>query len=487
MKNPANSPYNNDDNLEDLLRQVDALVSDSPENSEPQDSESAGSYASNGNSDDYPQYSEDFGNGYFPEDDDDFDADAADDDGSVLYQNYSNNYGANLRNFSNGYGNGQPAPRQEPEAPPKPTPVIPAYNADFLRASRNQSEYVRGYDDDEPVSRKSSRKASRRSESDDDSYDSYREPKAPRKKKHRKEKRRRGCGCGCMTMLVMLALVVVGVLGLIHFFFEPPVSEQSIGERKPDCATVLICGTDWEGARTDTMMLVYLDGANRKVGLLSLPRDTYTMTASGNAAKLNSAYGRNGSDEKGMEGLLDYVQEIIGYRPDGYVLVSMELVTQIVDLMGGLDVEVPMTFDLEGEHLEEGMQHLSGNQVLQLLRFREGYAMQDLGRVEVQRSVIQAAMEQWASPTHVKDVFSALNLVEDHSITTLSSRNCLWIGKVLLSGMSNIYNHTLPGTATYIGGVSYYVLDRDEVADLVNDSYNPYRVQILPENLKIAG
>lgn len=479
MKNPANSPY--DDNLEDLLRQVDELVNDSPDDSQPQSyNHPADPYASDGYND--PQYGEAYDDEYFSEDD--FDADSAEDDGSVLYQNYSNHYGADLRNFSNGYGSGQSAPEPQPEPEPKPTPVIPAYNADFLRASRNQADYVRGYEDDEPMPKKKSRRAA----SNDFAYDSYSAPKAPKKKKRRKEKRRRGgCGCGCSTMLVLLALLVAGVFALVHFFFAPPISEQSIGPRKPDCATVLICGTDWEGARTDTMMLVYLNGKDREVGLLSLPRDTYTLTAAGNAAKLNSAYGRNGSDEEGMEGLLDYVQEIIGYRPDGYVLVSMDLVTQIVDLMGGLEVEVPMTFDLEGQHLEEGLQQLNGNQVLQLLRYREGYAMQDLGRVEVQRSVIQAAMEQWASPSHIKDVFGALKLVENHSLTTLNTRNCLWIGKVLLTGMGNITTHTLPGYATYIGGVSYYVLNRDEVADLVNESYNPYQVTISPSDLKIAG
>ncbi len=481
MKNPANSPYD-DNNLEDLLRQVDDLVSDSqsPSGAGTYDP-SAGRY-SGGQYEDSPRYDDRYGDEYDSEYDDEyfsddaFDTDSPQEDGSVLYQNYSNQYGSNLRNFSNGYGSGQPAPQPEPE----PTPVIPAYNADFLRASRNQADYVRGYDDDEPVSGKRSHHISR-------GDDGYAPPRAGRKQKRRREKRRGGCGCGCTTMLLMLLVLAAGVFALVHFFFAPPISEQSIGERKPDCATVLICGTDWEGARTDTMMLVYLNGREREIGLLSLPRDTYTLTAAGNAAKLNSAYGRNGSDEKGMEGLLDYVQEIIGYRPDGYVLVSMELVTQIVDLMGGLKVEVPMSFDLEGEHLEEGLQQLNGNQVLQLLRFREGYAMQDLGRVEVQRSVIQAAMEQWASPSHLKDVFSALNLVNNHSITSLNTRNCLWIGKVLLTSMGNITNDTLPGYATYIDGVSYYVLKRNDVAALINESYNPYRVTISPENLKIAG
>ena len=188
-----------------------------------------------------------------------------------------------------------------------------------------------------------------------------------------------------------------------------------------------------------------------------------------------------------MEGLLDYVQEIIGYRPDGYVLVDMTLVPQIVDLMGGLDVEVPMSFDLADQHLEAGMQHLDGAQVLQLLRFRKGYTMQDLDRIKVQRSVIKAAMEQWVSAAHIPDLGDALDLVENNSLTNLNARNLLWMGKTILLNMDDLQSDTLPGYATYIGDVSYYVLNRQDVADLINERYNPYREEILAENLKIAG
>lgn len=57
---------------------------------------------------------------------------------------------------------------------------------------------------------------------------------------------------------------------------------------------------------------------------MSLPRDTLTHTSSGSDAKLNSAYGRNDGGQEGMEALLDYVSDIIGYRPDGYMLITLD-------------------------------------------------------------------------------------------------------------------------------------------------------------------
>lgn len=423
------------DDLDDLLSQVDALL--------------------------YPEE---------PDEEDDFDlADFVPEDMGdepVVFHNYSNCYGADLRNFSNGYGSGS-----VPEEESDDIPVIPAYNADFRR----------------PELRKPQNETPRKLEYQD--YGGDQEPEEPKhSRKTRKSKPRRGCcGCGCATGMIMLIALFLCVSLVVGFVFQRPDSGVTIEGRKRNTATILICGTDWEGARTDTMMLLYLSGSENRVGLLSLPRDTLTVTSGGNYAKLNSAYGRNGYGQQGMEGLLDYVQEIIGYRPDGYMLVDMDLVPKIVDVMGGVDVNVPMSFELEGERLESGQQHLNGNQVLQLLRFREGYAMQDLDRVKVQRSVISACLNQWFTPGHIKNLGEALDLVENYSTTNLNVRNYLWMAKTALFSLKNMTTDTLPGYADYVAGASYYILNRQEVANLLNESYNPSKNEIKAENLKIAG
>lgn len=458
------------DDLDDLLNQVDDLLKEpQPEPEEEPDSE-------------FDDFDVD---DYTPQDDYD--------DAPMVYQNYSNRYGADLRNYSNGYGTGV---RQEPPQRPAQS-AIPAYNGDaYRRGSRQES---RREPKREPTRQPNpyqepTRRAKPCQEPEHEIYlDNGAEALPPVKQKQKKqpEPKRKGymgcMGCGCSTLLVFAGLMALAVVLVFNFIFAPPKSDASIGARKRDTATVLICGTDKDGTRTDTMMLMYLSGSEHKVGLLSLPRDSLTITSGGSYAKLNSAYGRNGTGEEGMEGLLDYVQEIIGYRPDGYILLDMDLVPQIVDAMGGLDVEVPVAFDMDGIHLDEGMQHLAGSQVLCLLRFRSGYAMQDLGRVEVQRAVISAALDQWVSLAHVKDVSTALKLVENYSTTTLNVRNYLWMAKTVLFSRGGISTDTLPGTADYIDGVSYYILDRQDIADLINQDYNPYRVTISPDSLNIAG
>ena len=381
----------------------------------------------------------------------------------LVFQNFSNGYGSNVRNYSNNYGDpdGEPVKRA-----PGRQGSIPAYNQDFHR-EKNRRAPTRG------------------------EYRDYGADRQPVISARKQKNRRRGCGCGCTTVLLLLAALVAGAMILLGSLFEMPMAETGLGERKPDTATVLLCGTDKDGTRTDTMMLLYLGGDEGRIGLLSLPRDTLTVTAEGKRAKLNSAYGRNGCGEEGMEWTMTYVERIIGYRPDGYILVDMELVPKIVDLMGGVDVHLDHHIRVHTDGVEvyvpAGDAHLNGEEVLATLRYRYGYANADLGRVEVQRMVITECMKQWVNPAKLALLPDALDMVQQESLTDLNVNNFLWIGKTILTGMENMSSDTLPGYPDMRGGASYFVLYPDQVAELVNQSYNPYTVEVDEDDLEIAG
>ena len=445
MPNPY--PNQNGSDLDDLLRQVDDLL-------EPQQPGAPcdGSYDND--------YDDDYDGAYDP------DAYGCSDD-TMVFQNYSNHYGADLNNYANGYGGRQVSqPRQERQS-------IPAYNADFKNAPRESAPQTR-----RPSMGQKAAKQRPQPVYDDPIPPVYGKPK---------KQRRRGCGCGCSTVLMSLLVLVVVIFGAISLLFRPPKSPDSIGSRKRDTAAVLLCGVDKDGTRTDTMMLMYMSGSENKVGLLSIPRDTYVLTSGGYDSKLNAIYGLNNCGTEGMEGLFDHIEDLIGYRPDGYMLVDFDLVPQITDLMGGVTVNVPNEIDEEGIYIPAGEQTLTGEQVLMLLRHRSSYSMADLTRIEVQRSVIKACMEQWLTPSHLSKAFSALDLVENNSISSLSVPNYLWMAKTILLNMGSFSTDTLPGYADMMDGVSYYFLYPEDVAQLINDSYNPYKVEITSEDLDIAG
>lgn len=81
-------------------------------------------------------------------------------------------------------------------------------------------------------------------------------------------------------------------------------------------------------------MLFSVNRATGKMSLVSIPRDTL-IYCEYSVPKINSAYGWASGGEAGMEQLLMRVEEIIGFRPDGYVLVDLSVFEKLVDTMGG--------------------------------------------------------------------------------------------------------------------------------------------------------
>ena len=246
-------------------------------------------------------------------------------------------------------------------------------------------------------------------------------------------------------------------LGRVPFFVaKQPEAETGLGERKAGCATILIAGTDEGGYRTDTMMLFSVNRATGKMSLVSIPRDTL-IYCEYSVPKINSAYGWASGGEAGMEPLLMRVEEIIGFRPDGYVLVDLSVFEKLVDTMGGVTFNVPVDMHYEDPSqglsisLTAGEQHLDGAQAMQVVRFRSGYATQDLGRVETQRAFLSAALKQWTSFKGLIHLPAAFQLVLDASKTDLTARELVWLCEsAVLCSRGEIDTRTLPGEASYI-------------------------------------
>lgn len=313
----------------------------------------------------------------------------------------------------------------------------------------------------------------------------------PRRRPRRRKKHRFLRFIG-KSILVLLALVILaGAVSLL--LAKMPETDQPIGERKDGVCTVLLCGVDEEGARTDTMLLLCLDRNGKKLRLLSLPRDTM-VNRDNPVPKLNGAYGANGRGEKGMNVLMDYVKDLVGYRPDGYMLLDLVCFEELVDAMGGVRFNVPMdmqyndpTQDLYID-LKQGVQKLNGKEAMWLVRYRSGYAMADLERVSVQRDFLTAAIDQWKSLERLPRAPYAALLLMRNTTTDLSWRNLCWVAMTLARcGSGGVESDTLPGKPATVNGGAYYVEDRQAAAELVNEKYNPYETEIRAGDLHPYG
>lgn len=289
-----------------------------------------------------------------------------------------------------------------------------------------------------------------------------------------------------------LVLVIGVALSLFFAWLRPPTpAESAIGSRKEDTATVLVCGTDQDGERTDTIMLCMISGEDRRLSILSLPRDLRTTTKSGKIVRLNAVYANGGAE--GMEDLMDNVALFTGYRPDGYVVFNWDLVENLVDRMGGVTVTLQYEINIPAEgytiHIPTGEQHLNGEQALATLRQRDGYDNADIDRVAVQRDVVLACLDQWVTPSRLPALCGQAGYVLDHALTDLSLSNMLWFGSTFMLNRDEmeIVEEVVPRTPVWVNGA--YKGERAELSgllELLNTSFNPFDGEITEDMLFIT-
>lgn len=262
---------------------------------------------------------------------------------------------------------------------------------------------------------------------------------------------------------------------------EPePTPEVITLTRREGVYTFLLMGCDDGNGNADTIMVGSFDTANGKISVLSVPRDTL-VDVSRTVKKINAAYGIGG-----VEQLLDELEGILGFRPDHYIKVDLNAFVAVVDHLGGVSFYVPE----EMHHndgagfiidLQQGTQWLSGEQAMQLVRYR-GYANADLGRIQTQQKFLKELAKQLISRSTLSDVDDYAAMLNKYLDTDLSVTELAWFGTKAFSldFTADISFATLPGdgSASYKGINWYYELDAGAARELINSTVNPYTTDI---------
>ncbi|CAG9614328.1 Polyisoprenyl-teichoic acid--peptidoglycan teichoic acid transferase TagU [Bacillus rhizoplanae] len=243
-----------------------------------------------------------------------------------------------------------------------------------------------------------------------------------------------------------------------------------------DNISILIMGVDeseqrksqyGEAVRTDALLLATINKDDKSVKLVSIPRDSRVYIPSRKKLdKITHAHVFGG-----VESTRDTVERFLNVPVDYYVKFNFESFIKIVDSLGGIDIDVPVTFteqdskDQAGAiHLEKGYQHLNGEQALALARTRK--IDSDAMRGQRQQLVIEAIAKKALSVKSITKLSSLLDAVDNNLKTNLTFDDMLAIAKNMAGTDLNIEKMQVQGTDKRINGIYYYQPNEQNVTEI---------------------
>jgi LCP family protein required for cell wall assembly len=245
--------------------------------------------------------------------------------------------------------------------------------------------------------------------------------------------------------------------------------------------------------RSDTMLLVRFDPSDKTVRMLSIPRDSRVRIPGHGFTKINDA-NVHGGPTLAAEVVSNTLGEV---KIDRYVRVTTDAFTELVNLVGGVQVYVPermyhkdVTQKLEID-LQEGWQTLNGDQAEQFARFRnQQYG--DIGRVQRQQILLKALQQKIFSPTILPSLPQAVQVLQQYIDTNLTVEEMLAIanfGREIQQ--DDLRMILLPGRFNSLeeyDGRSYWILNRQEIKTIVANNFtdNHSTSETSVYNLRIA-
>ena len=291
-----------------------------------------------------------------------------------------------------------------------------------------------------------------------------------------------------ITIFLVLFVVFTTVIGTAMYFQLRPEVEDAIDGKKEEetfenldvsnyksRVNVLLLGVDTLetkkdqlGTRSDTIMILSVDPATKTGFILSIPRDTYVkISGTTEYTKITHAHSYGGSDLA-----IATVKDFINIPIHHYMKLDYRAIFKTVDDLGGVEFDVPQDMYYVDKratpplniNLKKGLQTLNGDQAMQLIRFRKGYADQDLGRVKVQQDFIKAVLKKAYSPTSIMKIPKFVETMSEYVETDMTVPNMISLMKVGMSvSLDKIETATVPGEPSTRPGAGSVVIV-DEVA-----------------------
>lgn len=227
---------------------------------------------------------------------------------------------------------------------------------------------------------------------------------------------------------------------------------------------------------TDMILYVHFNNETGELKMLQIPRDTMVTTDPSVSSnyRINGIAKTQGSDgNNNMAALCELVADQYKIPIDGYMTIRLEMLVQLVDLFGGIELYVPQDMDYEGSHLSQGYQTLNGAACEFLLRTRHIYPDGDIGRLNMQRQFYAALFRKLKSIGNIWDVARLAPAVLNYMETDLSASQLVSFAVSLLNvDSSKIMICQMPvKMGAQYKGLSVVYAARQEDADILNQYF----------------
>ncbi len=306
-------------------------------------------------------------------------------------------------------------------------------------------------------------------------------------------------GKAILSIICAFCIVFATVVGVwtakfvANLYLGNEIALESLDKQSDDVGVVnvLLLGVDEGGMRSDTIMLVSLNGRTGKLNILSIPRDTRVLVGN-HYQKINAAIGigaqevKKGKLKEPEELSVQKVKLLTGMPIHYFASVDFDGFKEVIDTLGGVDFEIPfhMKYDdpVQNLHidLKPGMQHLDGEAAHDFVRFRQGnpgykgYATGDLGRIEAQQAFVKALVSQKIKPKYLLKADDLFNVIRKHIRTNYTTKDLIkHLASIKEISADSVKMYQLPGSPQTVSGISYYICNDSKMLELVETVFSP--------------
>lgn len=273
----------------------------------------------------------------------------------------------------------------------------------------------------------------------------------------------------------VVLLVMTALIGLL--FVNGNVNDEGAANaitrgNEQTVYNMLLLGKDSAAGLCDVMILVSIDTGSGNVAIIQIPRDTYFNYTDGSYKKINGAPSALGSEQFASK-----LGNALGTKIDYYLCVDYDVVEQMVDMLSGVEIDVPMDMSYSDPaqnltiNLGAGKQMLNGRECIQFLRYRSGYVTGDLGRIDAQKLFLNAFVKRMCEKKNPSVFINLYNIIKNKGSTNIREQDLIMIGlKCAKTKGGEVSYLTAPGEAIQSSqsGAWYYVLSKESMVEILS-------------------